>query len=59
MKAKVTYYEAVWIDKHGAFRVNGTIAKSKEETISKSKKHVSVKSGAKLHYVDSFEVFED
>lgn len=55
MATKKTYYDAVWIDKNGAFRVDGAIGESEGEAIRKCRNHVSVKAGAKLHYVDSWE----
>ena len=56
---KKRYYHAVYKDKSGAFRVNGAVAESEEETIRLSKNHVSVKAGAKLHWIDSWEAWDE
>ena len=59
MDVKVTLYQAVWLDKSGGFRVAGTVARTEEKTIKLSQKHISVKNGAKLHYVDKWDDWED
>ncbi len=53
-----TLYHAVYLDETGGFKVNGATAESEEETIRKSQNHVSVKAGAKLHYIDSWKVYD-
>lgn len=55
MGVKKTYYHAIYLGENGAFRVNGAIGESEEETIRLSRNHISVKSGAKLHWIDSWE----
>lgn len=55
---EVKYYQAVWIYKNEAFRVNGAVSKDRDEAISMCKRHASVKEGAKLDRVDEWYVWE-
>lgn len=55
---KVKYYQAVWVDKNGCFRVNGAISTNRDEAISMCKSHTVVKAGAKLHWIDEWEVWK-
>jgi len=54
-----TYYQAVWIDKDGAFRVNGSVVENEDEAIRLCRNHVSIKAGAKLHHIDSWEEWDE
>jgi len=54
---RVIYYQAVWIDSSGGFRVNGAVSKDRDEAIRMCSKHTAVKAGAKLHWIDSW--YED
>ena len=56
---RVTLFQAVWIDKDGTFRVNGSVAKTEAETIKLCRNHVAIKSGAKLHCIDSWQEWID
>jgi len=57
---KTTFYLAHYTDEKGnGFSVNGAVGRSEEETISKSKRHTSVKNGAKMHWMESWESWED
>lgn len=55
---KVKYYQAVWLDANGGFRVNGAVSKDRDQAISMCRSHTAVKAGAKLHWVDEWEVWE-
>jgi len=52
---KVKLYQAIWKDENGAFTVNGSVSRDKEECVSLCRKHVSVKNGAKLIRIDEWE----
>lgn len=54
-----TWYQAVWVDENGGFRVNGAISEDREECVGMCANHSAIKAGAKLHYIDEWDEWEN